>query len=155
MPKPEHSHSQRSLQSMWVVGRYLSWYPVAGVAFWGSWHLQTVHTSDHCDLWRCTAKHSALSGHSCSMHRRSYVLPGTQSCAYSATQSPLCLCPLSQGCPWCGTVDHSVTKQHEGTLPGDATARHRLVAGAPHRCSAPRECRWHQACTNRNDSRPC
>ena len=21
----------------------------------GSWHLQTAHTSDHCDLWRCTA----------------------------------------------------------------------------------------------------
>ena len=21
---------------------------------WGSWHLQTVHASDHCDLWRCT-----------------------------------------------------------------------------------------------------
>ena len=22
---------------------------------WGSWHLQTAHTSDHCGLWRCTA----------------------------------------------------------------------------------------------------
>ena len=122
---------------------------------WGSYHLQTAHTSDHCDLWRCTAKHSALSGHSCSMQRHSYALPGTQSCAYSATQSPPCLCSLSQWCPWCGTVDHSVTKQHEGTLPGDVTARYRLGAGVPHRCSAPRECRWYQACTNRNDSRPC
>ena len=33
MPKPAHSHSQRSLQSMWAVGRYLSRCPVAGVAF--------------------------------------------------------------------------------------------------------------------------
>ena len=22
----------------------------------GSWHLQTVHTSDHCDLWRCVSQ---------------------------------------------------------------------------------------------------
>ena len=33
MPKPAHSHPQSSLQSVWDVGRYLSRYPVAGVAF--------------------------------------------------------------------------------------------------------------------------
>ena len=33
MPKPAHSHAQSSLQSVWDVGRYLSRYPVAGVAF--------------------------------------------------------------------------------------------------------------------------
>ena len=33
MPKPAYNHSQRSLQSMWAVVRYLSRYPVAGVAF--------------------------------------------------------------------------------------------------------------------------
>ena len=34
---------------------------------WGSWHLQTVHASDHCDLWRCTGYHTALSKLSHSM----------------------------------------------------------------------------------------
>ena len=33
MPKPAPSHSQSSLQPVWAAGRYLSWYPVAGVAF--------------------------------------------------------------------------------------------------------------------------
>ena len=33
MPEPAASHSQRSLQSVWAVGRYLSRYLVAGVAF--------------------------------------------------------------------------------------------------------------------------
>ena len=33
MSKPAHSHAQMSLQSVWDVGRYLSRYPVAGVAF--------------------------------------------------------------------------------------------------------------------------
>ena len=32
--KPNHRHCQSSLQSVWAVGRYLSWYSVAGVAFW-------------------------------------------------------------------------------------------------------------------------
>ena len=33
VPKPAYSHPQSSLQSVWDVGRYLSRYPVAGVAF--------------------------------------------------------------------------------------------------------------------------
>ena len=33
MSKPAHNHPQMSLQSVWDMGRYLSRYPVAGVAF--------------------------------------------------------------------------------------------------------------------------
>ena len=33
MAEPAPSHSQRSRQSVWAVRGYMSWYPVAGVAF--------------------------------------------------------------------------------------------------------------------------
>ena len=42
---------------------------------WGSWHLQTVHASDHCDLWRRTGYHTALSKHSCSTRACPCALP--------------------------------------------------------------------------------
>ena len=94
----------------------------------GSWHLQTACTSDHCGLWWCTVNHTALSKHSDSMHHRSYALPGTQSRAYRGPEPPPCQCASSHVRPWCSTFGHdlihSATKQHEGSLPGNVTARH-------------------------------
>ena len=34
---------------------------------WGSWHLQTAHIPDHCDLRRCTGYITTLSKHPHSM----------------------------------------------------------------------------------------
>ena len=49
-------HTQKSLQAVCAVGRHLTRYPVEGVAYSASaWHLQTSHTSDHCDLRQCGA----------------------------------------------------------------------------------------------------
>ena len=121
----------------------------------GSWHLQTAHTSDHCDLRRCTVNHTALSKHSDSMHRWSYVLPCTLCRAHTGQELPPCLCAWSQTCTWCGTIDHGAPKQHEGSLPSDVTARHRLLSGASHHYTTPQKRRRYQTCTNRNDSRPC
>ena len=61
---------------------------------WDSWHLQTVQTSGHCDLWRCTANHSALSKLSCNMCKCIRALPGTYSCQNTGPESPPCFCAL-------------------------------------------------------------
>ena len=50
---------------------------------------------------------------------------------------------------------HNATKQHEGSLPGNVTARHGSVSRAQCCCRTPRKRRQYQTCTNRNDSRPC
>ena len=56
VPEPAHSHSQSSLQPVWAVGRYLSRYPVAGVAFGapGTCKQHTPQTTAICDGARGT-----------------------------------------------------------------------------------------------------
>ena len=121
---------------------------------WGSWHLQTAHTSDHCDLWRCAllAQGQAADKLStCKQHSRQ-----KDTFSYSTTWPELLLgfCPTSRWCSLHSKAHHNVTKQHERSLPGDATARGRLPSNVPHCCKAAQKRRHYQACSDRNDSPP-
>ena len=121
---------------------------------WGSWHLQTAHTSDHCDLWRCAllAQGQAADKLStCKQHSRQ-----KDTFSYSTTWPELLLgfCPTSRWCSLHSKAHHNVTKQHERSLPGDATARGRLPSNVPYCCKAAQKRRHYQACSDRNDSPP-
>jgi hypothetical protein len=64
--EPAHIHCQSSLQSMWAVRRYLSRYPVAGVAFGapGTCKQHTPHTTAICGgavLFICWHPHQRFS----------------------------------------------------------------------------------------------
>ena len=75
---------------------------------------------------------------------------------YSTTWPELLLgfCPTNRWCSLHSKAHHNVTKQHERSLPGNATARGRLPSNVPHCCKAAQKRRHHQACTDRNDSPP-
>ena len=66
MPEPAPSHAQSSVQSVWAVRRYLSRYPVAGVAFGapGTCKQHTPHTTAICGgavLFSCWHPHRRFS----------------------------------------------------------------------------------------------
>ena len=63
-------------------------------------------------------------------------------------------CPTSRWCSLHSKAHHNVTKQHERSLPGDATARRRLPSNVPRCCKSPQKRRHHQACKDGNDPPP-
>ena len=82
--------------------------------------------------------------------------PSERHFLYSTTWPELLLgfCPTSRWCSLHSKAHHNVTKQHERSLPGNATARGRLPSNVPHCCKAAQKRRHYQACTDRNDSPP-
>ena len=96
MPKPAHSHDQMSLQSVWDMGRYLSRYPVAGVACEapGTCKQCTPQITAICDGARGTTILYLNTHAACALAPASY-LEHTPSC--TAGRKPLlCPCPPHQ-----------------------------------------------------------
>ena len=120
----------------------------------GSWHLQTAHTQHHCDLWRCKLLRQGQAADKCPTCKQHSRQKDTFLCSTTWPELLLGFCPTSRWCSLHSKAHHSVTKQHERSSPGDATARGRLTPRAPHHCDAPQKRRHHQACTDRNDSPP-
>ena len=121
---------------------------------WGSWHLQTAHTPDHCDLWRCKLLRQGQAADKCPTCKQHSRQKDTFLCSTTWPELLLGFCPTSRWCSLHSKAHHSVTKQHERSSPGDATARGRLTPRAPHHRDVPQKRRHHQACTDRNDSPP-
>jgi hypothetical protein len=120
--EPAPSHSQRSRQSVWAVGRYLSWYPVAGVAF---------GAPSTCT--QCTPQVNVISGGAqgttllclnihaaCARALVNYLRSDTLSNGPRSIALPLYLAAKA---PLYSELGHSATEQHEASLPGNASAR--------------------------------
>ena len=117
--EPAPSHSQRSLQSVWAVGRYLSWYPVAGVAF---------GAPSTCT--QCTPQVTVISGGArgttllclnihaaCARAPASYLAYDTYGVRCNL---PVCPCALQQRHPWPTnhvTVPRNIIRADHLTMP--------------------------------------
>ena len=129
VPEPAHSHSQSSLQPVWAMWRYLSRYPVADVAFGapGTCKQCTHQTTAICGDVRWTTLFSLNTHAACARALASYLAYDALQCGSQLALLSLCLtAKVSLASKPC----HTATKYHQGTSPGNATARGRLVPEA-------------------------
>ena len=122
MAEPAPSHSQRSRQSVWAVGRYLSWYPVAGVAFGaaGTCKQCTPQVTVICGGARGTTLLCLNIHAACARALVHYLRSDTLSNGPRSTARPLY---LAAKVSLYNELGYSATTQHEGNLPGNASAR--------------------------------
>ena len=107
---------------MWAAGRYLSWYPVAGVAFGapGTCEQCTPQVIVICGGARETTLLDLNIHAACARALVHYLRSDTLSNGPRSIALPLYLAAKAS---LYSELGHSATEQHEGSLPGNASAR--------------------------------
>ena len=98
-------------------------------------NMQTVHTSDHCDLRRCTLNRTALTKHSCTFSDIPMChLERKHATHYPRNCCPICV-PYARGIPVQQSTAPEQRNSTRATYPAmPGTAHHRLVLVVRRQC---------------------